>query len=47
MDTNAPTITIIEDNLSVHKLSALYEVMFPNEARAIIIKIVKTLKHGS
>ena len=49
MYPDAPKITIIEDNLSAHKLSALYEVMPPNEARAIIerIEIVRTPKHGS
>lgn len=49
MYPNAPKITLIEDNLSAHKLSALYEIMAPNKARAIIerIEIVRTPKHGS
>ncbi len=45
----AKTITIIEDNLSAHKLSTLYEIMAPQKARQIIkrIEVVRTPKHGS
>lgn len=45
----AKKITLIEDNLSAHKLSALYEIMSPQRARAIIkrIEVVRTPKHGS
>lgn len=45
----AAKITLIEDNLSAHKLSALYEIMPPQKARAIIrrIELVRTPKHGS
>lgn len=47
--SDAPKITLIEDNLSAHKLAALYEIMPPEEARSIIrrINIVRTPKHGS
>lgn len=46
---NAKRITLIEDNLSAHKLSALYEIMPPQQARQIIrrIEVVRTPKHGS
>ena len=46
---DAETITIVEDNLSAHKLSALYEVFAPDRARRIIekINIVRTPAHGS
>ncbi|MEM1137723.1 MAG: IS630 family transposase [Bacteroidota bacterium] len=49
MYKGAKKITIIEDNLSAHKLSALYEVFEPERARAIIekIEIVRTPPHGS
>jgi len=42
-------IKIINDNLSAHKKSALYELFTPERARAIIEKIefVNTPKHGS
>jgi len=42
-------ITIVEDNLSAHKLSALYKIFEAQRARNIIkrIKIVRTPKHGS
>ena len=45
----AEKITIVEDNLSAHKLSALYEVFEPARARSIIEKlhIVRTPTHGS
>jgi DDE superfamily endonuclease len=45
----ANKITIVEDNLSAHKLSALYEILPPLQARAIIerLEIVRTPKHGS
>jgi hypothetical protein len=49
MYPEAEKITLIEDNLSAHKLSALYEVFAPERARAIIerIEVVRTPKHGS
>jgi transposase len=49
MYPTAPRITIIEDNHSAHKLSALYELLEPHEARAIIerLEIVRTPVHGS
>jgi len=45
----ANKITLVEDNLSAHKLSALYEILPPNKARAIVerIEVVRTPKHGS
>ncbi len=45
----AKRITIVEDNLSAHKLSALYQIMDASQARAIInrIQVVRTPKHGS
>lgn len=47
--SDAPEITLIEDNLSAHKLAALYEILSPEEARSIIrrINVVRTPKHGS
>jgi len=49
MYPDAQKITLIEDNLSAHKLSALYEVFEPKRARAIIdkLEVVRTPKHGS
>lgn len=49
MHPQAKKITLVEDNLSAHKLSALYEVLPPQRARAIIerIEVVRTPKHGS
>ena len=49
MYPQAKQITIVEDNLSAHKLSALYEIMDAARARAIInrIQVVRTPKHGS
>jgi hypothetical protein len=46
---NAKTITVIEDNLSAHRLAALYEVFQPQRARNIIerLQIVRTPAHGS
>lgn len=45
----AEMVTLIQDNLSAHKLSALYEIHPPERARAISKKlnIVNTPKHGS
>ena len=45
----AQKITIVEDNLSAHKPSALYEIMSPEQARRILrrIEFVRTPKHGS
>lgn len=44
-----PKITLIEDNLSAHKLATLYEIMPAPRARDIIqrIELVRTPKHGS
>lgn len=46
---DAIKITLIEDNLSAHKLAALYEIFEPHRARAIInkLEIVRTPVHGS
>lgn len=46
---DAEKITIVEDNLSAHKLSALYEVFAPDRARSILkrINVVRTPAHGS
>ncbi len=45
----AKLITLIEDNLSGHKLAALYEVFPPERARSIIerLQVVRTPAHGS
>ena len=45
----ANKITLIEDNLSAHRLSALYEIMPANEAREIVkkIEVVRTPVHAS
>ena len=45
----AEDITLIQDNLSAHKKSALYELFPPERARAILekLKFVFTPKHGS
>ncbi len=45
----AKLITLIEDNLSGHRLAALYEVFPPQRARSIIerLKVVRTPAHGS
>ncbi len=49
MYPHARRITLVEDNLSAHKLSALYEVFEAERARAIIrrLEVVRTPKHGS
>ena len=49
MYPDAEKITLIEDNLSAHKLSTLYEIFEPQRARSIIekLEVVKTPKHGS
>lgn len=49
MYPEAKQITIIEDNLSAHKLSALYQIYPAEKARKIIkrIRIVRTPAHGS
>ncbi len=49
MYADAIRITIVEDNLSAHKLSALYELLEPDRARNIIkkLEIVRTPTHGS
>ena len=46
---DADKITLIEDNLSAHKLSSLYEIMPAEQAREIIkkIEVVRTPAHGS
>lgn len=42
-------VTLVEDNLSAHKLAALYDLFEPKRARDIIekIEIVRTPVHGS
>jgi DDE superfamily endonuclease len=50
--THYPTaakITLVQDNLSAHQVSALYELLPPEQARALIekLEIVFTPKHGS
>jgi transposase len=49
MYPDAEEITLIQDNLSAHKKSALYELFSPARARAILQKLhfVFTPKHGS
>jgi len=49
MYKDAIKITIVEDNLSAHKLACLYELYKPQRARSIIkkIEIIRTPKHGS
>lgn len=49
MYPQAEKITLIEDNHSAHKRSALYQVYGPERARAIAGKfeVVRTPKHGS
>lgn len=49
MYPTAKKVTVIQDNLSAHKKSALYELFEPERARSILDKIefVYTPKHGS
>lgn len=49
MYPNARKITLVEDNLSAHKLAALYEIYEPEKARSIVekLEVVRTPKHGS
>jgi len=49
MYPDAERITLVQDNLSAHKPSALYEILPPERARAIIerLEIVNTPTHGS
>lgn len=49
MHPEAERITIIQDNLTAHKPSALYEILPPERARAILrrIEFVHTPRHGS
>lgn len=49
MYPEARRITLVQDNLAAHKLSALYEILPPQRARAIAkrLDIVSTPKHGS
>lgn len=49
MYPDAKKITLVEDNLSAHKLAALYEVYGPERARSITekLQVVRTPKHGS
>jgi hypothetical protein len=49
MYPSAEKITLVQDNLSAHKKSALYEIFTPERARVIIerIEFVNTPKHGS
>lgn len=46
---SASKITLVQDNLSAHQVSALYELLPPEQARALIekLEIVFTPKHGS
>lgn len=46
---SASRITLVQDNLSAHKPSAMYEIFEPQRARAILDKIefVYTPRHGS
>jgi hypothetical protein len=45
----AAKITLVQDNLSAHQISALYELLPPEQARALVekLEIVFTPKHGS
>lgn len=47
--THAHRMTLVQDNLSAHKPSAMYEIFEPQRAKAILDKIefVFTPKHGS
>jgi len=49
MYPEARKITLVEDNLTAHKPSALYEIMAAEKARRILrrIEFVHTPKHGS
>lgn len=49
MYSEAERITLVQDNLSAHKPSALYEILPPERARAILsrLEIVHTPPHGS
>jgi hypothetical protein len=49
MYADAKKITLVEDNLSAHKLAALYEIYQPERARSIAekLEVVRTPKHGS
>ena len=49
MYPHAKKITIVQDNLSAHKPSALYEILPAERARAILrrLEFVHTPKHGS
>jgi hypothetical protein len=46
---SAAKITLVQDNLSAHQVSALYELLPPEQARALTekLEIVFTPKHGS
>ena len=46
---HAAKITLVQDNLSAHQVSALYELLPPEQARALVekLEIVFTPKHGS
>lgn len=49
MYPDAERITLVQDNLSAHKPSALYEILSPERARTILrrLEIVHTPTHGS
>lgn len=49
MYPDAKKITLVEDNLSAHKLAALYQIYEPQRARSIAkkLEVVRTPKHGS
>ena len=49
MYPDADRITLVQDNLAAHKPSALYEVLPPERARAVLsrLELVHTPAHGS
>ena len=49
MYPDAERITLVQDNLAAHKPSALYEILPPERARAIVerLEVVNTPVHGS
>lgn len=49
MYPDASRVTLVEDNLSAHKKTALYEIFEPQQARKILnrLEFIRTPKHGS
>lgn len=49
MYPDAEKITLVEDNLSAHRLAALYELYPPERARSTAekLEVVRTPRHGS